>query len=366
MRRINVLMIGPQPPNVGGVASYIASLTDVLEKEYETKITHIEPYILLKKGPQGLAIKISRMVHNLFLVTYYCFKNKQIVAHIHSSSQFSFIENSIYIILIKLFSSKVVLHLHAPDFDEFICKQGILKYIMTRIFERSDIVIVLTNHWKELLIAQLNVPERKIRVIPNAASSDAFRHCDTIYCRDKLGLPKDKMIIFSFGNLIERKGFQYLIESIYILNKGGEDLRCYIGGSGEFKEKLISLVENFNLSEYVKLLGYIPKEEVLLWINSADLVVLPSLAEGMPIMMFEVLNCGKALIGTRIAGISEVITSEDYGYLAEPGNSHDLAMKIKMGLYREWDYARILEYAKGFNFNTIGLKVRCIYEELTV
>jgi len=80
-----------------------------------------------------------------------------------------------------------------------------------------------------------------------------------------------------------------------------------------------------------------------LWINAADIFVLPSLGEGNPTIMFECLGCGKPFVGTTVGGVPEVITSDDYGLLVEPADPKDLARKILMALGREWDREAILQ-----------------------
>lgn len=54
-------------------------------------------------------------------------------------------------------------------------------------------------------------------------------------------------------------------------------------------------------------------------------------------VMFECLGCGKPIVGTKVGGVPEIITSEDYGFLVEPANSEDLAEKILIALDKEWD-----------------------------
>ena len=96
--------------------------------------------------------------------------------------------------------------------------------------------------------------------------------------------------------------------------------------------------------------------------NVADLFVLPSLFEGNPTVMFEALGVGLPFIGTNVGGIPEIIISDEYGLLCEPANPKDLAENIMIGLNKEWNREKIMEYANQFTWENIANKTREIYE----
>jgi glycosyltransferase involved in cell wall biosynthesis len=89
-------------------------------------------------------------------------------------------------------------------------------------------------------------------------------------------------------------------------------------------------------------------DEIPVWMDACDVFVLPSLNEGSPIVMFESLGFGKPFVGTKVGGIPEIITSEDYGLLCEPANQKELAEKILAALDKEWDDEKIRKYAEQF------------------
>jgi glycosyltransferase involved in cell wall biosynthesis len=77
--------------------------------------------------------------------------------------------------------------------------------------------------------------------------------------------------------------------------------------------------------------------------------------------MFETLGCGKPFVGTRVGGVPEIITSDEYGLLVEPADPKDLAGKILIALDREWDREGILRYAKQFTWGNIVKETMVIY-----
>lgn len=199
--------------------------------------------------------------------------------------------------------------------------------------------------------------------IPNGYSSN-YKVLDKKECRKKLNLEQDKQIIFSLGYLIKRKGFAFLIDSIKLSIKNNPNILCVIGGSGPLKNKLQKQIYESNLNEHVILAGFIQEDLLPVWMNACDVFVLPSLNEGNPTVMFECLGCGKPFIGTKVGGVPEIITSEDYGFLVEPSDSHDLAENILLALDKEWDNNKIREYSEQFTWDNIAEKIMSVYRVL--
>jgi glycosyltransferase involved in cell wall biosynthesis len=191
-----------------------------------------------------------------------------------------------------------------------------------------------------------------------------FKPLNKNECRTKLGLPVDKKILFSLGWLIERKGFNYLIDSIKIILGRRKDVLCFIGGKGSLRDKLQEQINDMNLQDHVKLIGFIPVELLPIWMNACDLYVLPSLNEGNPTVMFECLACGKPFIGTKVGGTPEIINNEDLGYIIEPANSDALANAIIKALEKGWDEKYILSYAKQYSWENITKQIVEIYDEV--
>jgi glycosyltransferase involved in cell wall biosynthesis len=77
--------------------------------------------------------------------------------------------------------------------------------------------------------------------------------------------------------------------------------------------------------------------------------------------MSECLGCGKPFIGTRVGGIPDIISSDTYGILSEPGNMEELANNILESLDRQWDHDAILTYARQFTWKEISKEIIAVY-----
>ncbi|HPD75532.1 MAG TPA: glycosyltransferase [Methanoregulaceae archaeon] len=206
----------------------------------------------------------------------------------------------------------------------------------------------------------------RVVAVPNGFAS-GFRPLDKSKCRRELGLPPDPVILFTFGDLLERKGFQYLIDAIKILpeqNVPQKDIRCYISGKGPYRKTLQDRVDRLSLGDKVTILPYIRTEDLPLWINSADLFVFPSLQESFGIVQIEALACGKPVIAARNVGSIEVIQTDDVGILCEPADAAALAGAIRRGLEKPWDAGKILAYARQYSWDNVVRRILEVYAKV--
>jgi rhamnosyl/mannosyltransferase len=139
-----------------------------------------------------------------------------------------------------------------------------------------------------------------------------------------------KKIIFSMGRLVEYKGHEYLIKAAQYLN---DDHVIWIGGAGPLKNKLQQLIDEQGLAQKVKLIGFIPDNEVAAYFMACDVFVLSSIwkTEAFGIVQIEAMSCGKPVVATRIeeSGVSWVNEDGVSGYNVEAQNAEALAEAIR-------------------------------------
>lgn len=214
------------------------------------------------------------------------------------------------------------------------------------------------------LIESTGVPKSKIVHIPNGYGPN-FTPMETLKCRKLLGLPPDLKIILCVGNLYSSaKGHKYFIEAFELVARNRTDIYGVIIGSGKLESSIRSLISKLQLDEQMHLVGGKPHDEIPLWLNACDLFVLPSLSESFGVVLIEAMACGKPVVATRNGGSEEIITSEEYGLLVEPGNSNDLARKIQMALNREWDLDAIRCYTERYTWNNVAQEIMELYKKL--
>jgi len=133
-------------------------------------------------------------------------------------------------------------------------------------------------------------------------------------------------------------------------------------GGGPLENKLNNLIQRLDLEEKVQLIGPKPHDEIPIWMNSADIFVLPSIQESFGVVQIEAMTCGKPVIAT-INGGSEEILNKDSGLLVLPKNSEKLTFIIKAALQKKWDNKKIIEQSKKFTWKTISQNLLDLYKD---
>ncbi len=163
--------------------------------------------------------------------------------------------------------------------------------------------------------------------------------------KKRLAVKTDKVMLF-FGFIRDYKGLDTLIEAVNLL-KGELDFTLIV--AGEFysdKEKYLSLIEKYNLSEYIKLCtDFIPTEEVKYYFSASDVVVLPYKDATQSGIIQIANNFNKPIIATNVGGLGEVIYNDKNGYLVEKENPAKLADAI-MKYYNENNESKFSEFIK--------------------
>ncbi|MBI4723416.1 MAG: glycosyltransferase family 4 protein [Candidatus Stahlbacteria bacterium] len=232
----------------------------------------------------------------------------------------------------------------SPAFKEYETKRDIkkitikmksgslaLKWVEKFCLSRCNKIIVLSEFSKRQLIEYHKIPVTKIHIIPAGVDTKRFIPASSPIkeIREKLNLPRDKFILFTLRNLIPRMGLETLLEAMALIVKQNTDIYLVVGGTGVLEKKLKLLVGQLNLNNYVRMEGFIPDEQLLLYYQSADLFVLPSkFLEGFGLITLEALACGLPVLGTPVGGTIEILGKLDANLLFSNTDAYSMAEKI--------------------------------------
>jgi glycosyltransferase involved in cell wall biosynthesis len=198
------------------------------------------------------------------------------------------------------------------------------------VLKYADAVIALTEDMKNYL---KDIYKKDILIIPNGIDLSNFENLSKDYFYTKFGFEKNTKIILYVGTFRPVKGLKYLIEAMKII--GCNEKRLIIIGHGEEKEDMEKLVKNLNLENCVTFLGKTPNSEVIKYMVSSDVFVLPSLSEGFPITILEAMASALPIVTTKVRGLPEIFKDGQNGFLVEPRNPEQLAEKILLILNDE-------------------------------
>ena len=127
------------------------------------------------------------------------------------------------------------------------------------------------------------------------------------------------------GRLCVEKGHFVLIEAAKMLKDQGLDFELVVAGDGPLRSRLEKRIDIAGLSSYVRMTGWLSGEQVKQEILGARAMVVPSFAEGLPVVIMESLALGRPVISTPVAGIPELLEPGTNGWLVKSGSPKELA-----------------------------------------
>lgn len=195
-----------------------------------------------------------------------------------------------------------------------------------------DLALKLKSANKIVSISQFNV-----RYLKRYFPSVNLEHCQVI----PLGVPRNLAVtlrssqhqrpleILSVGRLSVHKAQHLLVEACRLLQKRGCRFNCTIIGEGPERKALTELIELHSLTGHVQLVGAKFHPEVLASYTKADVFVLSSITEGMPLVLMEAMQNGVLVIAPDIAGIPELLDGGKAGMLIPANDAQALSAAIE-------------------------------------
>lgn len=127
------------------------------------------------------------------------------------------------------------------------------------------------------------------------------------------------------GRLCEQKGQLLLIDAVASIVRRGISVELVLAGDGEMRDAVESLVREHGLASQVRITGWISSDRVRDEILSARALILPSFAEGLPVVLMEAMALRRPVISTYVAGIPELVENGVSGWLVPAGDADSLA-----------------------------------------
>ena len=139
---------------------------------------------------------------------------------------------------------------------------------------------------------------------------------------------RDNFTILAVGRLHKVKDHAFLIRACAQAQVSNIPFRCLIAGDGPERRKLESLIREYGLQGRVTLLGHVPRSEMNSWYEQADMVVLTSRSEGIPLVLMEAMARGRVVLAPNITGIPELVTAGKNGFLYSAGSLDDFVAQL--------------------------------------
>lgn len=228
------------------------------------------------------------------------------------------------------------------------------------------------SYWTDLLIlineedlkrAKKLFHSKKISYIPGIGIDlNKYKYSKELRAkkREELKLDSETKMFLSVGELIPRKNFAIVIESIKLL--GRKDVQYFICGQGTDKGKLVKLIYDLKLDKQVHILGF--RTDILELCNACDCFVFPSLQEGISVALMEAIACEAPVICSRIRGNVDMINNDNY--LFDPLDIRSILLRLQYIISNQHEVQVKENYAvlKKYDVLSINLVMRKIYKEI--
>ncbi len=320
---MKLLMVGPGKGKPGGILALVEALTPVLEQKlnlfYFPTVRRFSTNEMGLVSARNIWLALSQYAR--FLRDLYRFRPQ--IVHIHTSQGLGWLKDSFYVVVSNLFGCKIVLHVHAAEYDQLYGKKPRLWQQYTRkIMNMADAVIAVSAEWKKALAAI--VPADRIYT---------FKPClDVAVFEQKRPLPANGTVnAFFMGTVGGRKGTFDLVEAMGRPPVQQTSLHTWIAGDEEKQgdlQKISATLDALQLAEKCELVGTVQGERKAQLLRDADIFVLPSYNEGLPFAIIEAMAAGLPVVATPVGGIPEIIRDGENGFLVSPGDVDGLAERL--------------------------------------
>jgi glycosyltransferase involved in cell wall biosynthesis len=197
-----------------------------------------------------------------------------------------------------------------------------------RLYRRFRTVVAVSDEIRQVLLRS-GVSPGRVRVIPNGIPLDApaIAPEERVRLRASLGVVPGAFLVFSAGRLTAQKDQATLVRAVGALAADGRPVHCAVAGDGDLRGFLQTLIDANGWGGRVRLLGF--RDDVPALLQAADAFALPSLDEGMPMILLETAAAGTPIVATPVGDVPTLIANDRTGLLVPPGDAKALGAALR-------------------------------------
>lgn len=191
----------------------------------------------------------------------------------------------------------------------YLANEAVRRWCERMAMTRCARVIVMSEFMKQRVQAVHGIPDHQVHLIPGAVDTGRFAPAgDPAGVRRQLGLPADRTILLTVRNLVPRMGLIPFVHAVAMVRDTKPGILALVGGEGPLRGELEQLIQQHRLKDHVRLLGFVPEDDLPKYYQSADLVVMPTAElEGFGLVTVEALACGTPVVGTPVGATPEIL-----------------------------------------------------------
>ncbi len=364
MRRIKIMQI-THDLAIGGLQQVVVNICRFIDKDlFDVSVLCLRDLGEFVPEVEAMGIKVI-LIPQRETTDYLSFlkvakvlrSEKTDVIHTHNTHPF--VDGTVGALLSGV---KTIVHTdHARDFPDKL-RYMFSEWLMSQFAYK---VVGVSEHTSENLMRYEKISPRKIMSIPNGIDGSRFRIAlDRRKKRKELGIEGDGFIIGLGVRLTQQKGITHLLDAMKTVVKRHPGTTLVIAGNGPLKADLERKAASLGIGGSVMFLG--PRLDIPELLNLFDLYVLPSLWEGLPMVLLEAMAAGCPIVCTDVGGVSAAVTHEHNGLLVRPADPDALSSAIISLLSDEEKRARfaangLKRFQESFSADIMTRKYERIY-----
>ena len=153
--------------------------------------------------------------------------------------------------------------------------------------------------------------------------SDKYSKTDSVQVKSDIGIDVNNTVLATVARLVPNKGHQYLLQTAVQVIKEYPNTTFVIAGEGPEKKRLQEMASSLKIGEHIVFTGFV--DDVARLLSVVDLLVHPTLEEGLGIALMEAMAMSKPVVATNVGGIPELVIHRETGLMVPPMNSEHLA-----------------------------------------
>jgi colanic acid/amylovoran biosynthesis glycosyltransferase len=262
------------------------------------------------RSERGLPIHLIYLAESCILLRWF-----QSLGIAHAHAHFGTNSTTVLMLCLRLGGPTYSFTVHGPE--EFDKPSAIA---LREKIQQAKFVIAISLFTRSQLYRWCEYNDwKKIHVI----------HCgvDESFLAQHITPVPESSTFICVGRLCEQKGQLLLLEAVKLLKQKNTDFKLLLVGDGPLRQEIEALVNAYQLDSQVEMIGWVSSDSIKNYILASKFLVLPSFAEGLPVVLMEALAMGRPFISTTVAGIPELMENHE-GWLIPSGSVEHLVQAI--------------------------------------
>ena len=320
MNRPVVLLLGPHRAAVSGVSTHLNLLMDSsLGEDFE--LVHFQ--VGSEGRDEGALSRLLRLAASPFALFATILFRQVALVHINTSlNTRAYWRDLAYLFIAKMLRARVVYQVHGGKLPhEFFAGRALLTRFLRWTLRLPDLVVLLAQ--VELDAYRIFVPEQSLVRIPNGIDARPYSRVPTVRSRSEYPLR-----LVYIGRLDREKGLYETLQGVRLACELGVDARLIVAGRGPEEGRLRRYAQALGIAARAAFIGPVHGDDKVKLLATADLMVLPSYAEGLPYALLEAMAAGIPVIATPVGAIPDVVTHGTHGHLVPPRDGRAIAQSL--------------------------------------